>query len=781
METKHLSIPLLLPTEGDCESCVARLKDALLKTKGISSAEIDINGARLILTFDPSVLSLENLEKTAHAAGIEVAQQFSHQTLRLAGLDCPDCAMTLESGVSRLSGVIWVAVSVPASRMLVEYDKAVVLPRKIAEQIFSLGYRVVGIGPEASLTFREKWWRNRRVLITGTCGLFVAAGFLTGWLGAPALSSKILYLAASAAGGYPILRGAMGGLRARTLDMNALMSAAVIGAIFIGHEGEAASVVFLFALGNSLEGYTMERTRRALETLMKLAPERARVKRGEGEELLPTDRVQVGEIIIIRPGERIALDGEVVKGVSSLDESPITGESIPVQKGEGDQVWAGSINEYGSLEVRVTRPASESTLARILALIESAEAQKTPSQRTIDRFARYYTPAVILIALGIASIPPLLLGAPFAPWTYRALALLVVSCPCALVIATPVAFVAALSAAAREGVLVKGGVFLEQIASLRAVALDKTGTLTYGKARVTDVVGLNGRHAEEVLSVAGAVESRSEHHLARAVVEAAADNSPKASSVTEFQALPGIGARARVGGKACYVGSPSQLLRGRAGENRELAAEVKRLSEEGKTVIVVIVEEEPVGVIALADVPRPEALGVIEGLRKLAVPHTTMLTGDNAQTARAIAQKLGLANWQAELLPDDKVNAVKGLMAEWGGVAMVGDGINDAPALAASSVGIAMGASGTDVALETADIVLMGDDLSKLPYLVDLGRKTIAVMRQNIAFSVMVKFAFVLMTFPGWLTLWLAVMGDTGVSLLVMLNGMRLLTRRVRL
>lgn len=777
METRHLSIPLLLPNEGDCESCVARLKDALLETKGVNLAEIDLDSSRLILTFDPAILPLESLERKAREAGLEVAQQFSHETLRLAGLDCADCAMTLESSMSRLPGVVWVAVSVPASRMLVEYDSAAVVSEQLSEQVSAMGYRVVSAAEEAAAPLVQRLLRSRRLLTAGLCGLFIVTAFLLNGLAGPALAvvAKWLYLAAAAVGGWPVFRGAVASLRSRALDMNALMSIAVIGAAAIGYEGEAASVVFLFAVGSVLEGYTMERTRRALETLMRLAPDQARVKRGEGEETLPVEQVEVGNVIIIRPGERIPLDGRVVRGVSSLDESPITGESLPVQKGEGEQVWAGSINEYGSLEVVVARRAKDSTIARILSLIESAEAQKTPVQRTIDRFARYYTPAVILIAIAIALVPPLALGQPFSIWVYRALALLVVSCPCALVIATPVALVAAISAAAREGVLVKGGVYLEEVARLRAVALDKTGTLTQGKARVTDVIGLNGNQRRDVLAVAAALEKPSEHHLAQAILAAAADEQITPAAVLDFQALPGMGARARLEGRTCFVGSPRL-----APTSPEAAETVARLTEQGKTAVIVKVEERVIGVIALADVPRAEAARVIARLQEMGIIHLTMLTGDNAQTAQALAEGVKLAHWRAELLPGQKVAEVKRLIEEWGKVAMVGDGINDAPALAAASVGIAMGTAGTDVALETADVVLMGDDLSRLPYLIGLSRKTIGVIRQNIAFAILVKFAFILLAVPGFLTLWLAVIGDTGVSLLVMINGMRLLARRTR-
>lgn len=782
VETRHLSIPLLLPSEGDCESCISRLKDSLLQTKGVLSADVDSMASRLVLRFDPTILTLDSLERRAKEAGIEVTQQFSHETFRLAGLDCPDCARTLEGGIARLPGVVWVAVSVPASRMLVEYSASELQPRQISQQVAALGYEVVGAQEERSL--RKRLLANRRLVVTIVCSACALAGWVFSLLDQTlATWSLAFYLAAVAIGGYPIARGALGSIRARMIDMNVLMTTSVIGAAIIGHTAESAAVVVLYAVGNTLEGFTMDRTRRALEVLMKLAPDTARVKNGEGEEVVPTTLVQVGQIVVIRPGERIPLDGEIMKGASSLDESTITGESMPVQKAEGDSVWAGSINQFGSLDVRVTRPASESTLARILALIESAETQKTPSQRLIDRFARYYTPAVIVVAIGIAVVPHFFIGWPTEwptgwrqdPWIYNALALLLVSCPCALVIASPVAVVAALSAAAREGVLVKGGLYLEQVARIRAIAFDKTGTLTAGKAVVTDVIGLDGASSDDVLAVAAAVESRSEHHIAEAILSAAYDKGVQPAPTVGFQALPGIGAQAHIDGIFYQVGSP-RLLPGSVDISNHLDA----LASQGKTVVIVLKEATPFGLIALADQPRQEALEVVSRLRDLGISHLAMLTGDNAATARAVATAVGIDDWRAELLPHEKVDVVKSLGTRWGTVSMVGDGINDAPALAASDLGVAMGVAGTDVALETADAVLMGDDLSKLPYFINLGRRTVAVMRQNIFLSVLVKAGFIALVFPNWLTMWLAIVGDTGVSLLVMVNGMRLLARRRR-
>lgn len=773
MEIRRLSIPLLLPNSGECENCAERLKHALLQTPGVSAAEIDLDQALLTLSYDPDLLSLEILEEKARRAGLTVGRQYRHETLRLVELDCPDCARTIEKGLTRQPGIIWASASVPAQRLLVEYDSKLIIPRQIAEAVAALGFPVSGGKEPAEADFRQKLRQRRRLLLTASCGLLIAAAGLGHYIGGAPFDfwKRLLFLLAAALGLLPILINATKSLRARSLDMNVLMTVAVLGAVFIRHESEAAAVVFLFTLGNALESYTLGKTRRALETLAKMTPERACVRRGEEEIILPTEAVAVGEIIIIRPGERIPLDGIIASGASFLDESAITGESRPVPKKEGEAVWAGSINQYGALEIQITRPASDSTLTRILALVETAEAKKTPSQRVIDRFAVYYTPAVILIALGLATLPSLLFGKPFAPWLYRSLTLLVVACPCALVIATPVVIVAALSAAAREGVLVKGGIYLEELARISALAFDKTGTLTYGKLRVTEIIGLDSHTQEEVLAVAAGVEIRSEHHLARAVLQAAAERGLTPLKMDRFEALPGAGACARASEQKYCVGNLTRLqITG--------LPEASPLLEAGKTVVAVLSDEQPIGLIGFSDVLRPEASEVIARLKALGLNRLVLLTGDNRLTSETVASQIGLTEWRAELRPEDKVAAIIELRKKWKIIAMLGDGINDAPALAAATVGIAMGAAGTDIARETSNVILLGDDLHRLPYIIALGKKMLAVMKQNIAFSLAVKLALAALAFPGWLTLWLAVVGDTGVSLLVTLNGMRLLSRK---
>jgi Zn2+/Cd2+-exporting ATPase len=551
------------------------------------------------------------------------------------------------------------------------------------------------------------------------------------------------------------------------------MTGAVTGAALIGQWEEGATVAFLYAVSNWLEGYTMERARRSLRGLMDLAPKEARVRRDGSESELSVEQVEVGDLLLIRPGEKIAMDGSVRAGTSAVNQAPITGESVPVDKGPGDPVYAGTLNGYGALEVEVTRRVEDTTLARIIHLVEEAQAQRAPSQQFVDRFARVYTPAVFALALGLMVIPSLFFGQPWEPWIYRGLALLIVSCPCALVVSTPVTIVSAIANAARHGILIKGGAYLEEVGRLQAIALDKTGTLTKGEPEVTDILPLDGASSDALLALAAAVEAASEHPLARAVVRAAERKALRLPPATGFTALPGKGGQATVDGERIFVGSPRLFaeVAGGAGNPERLAA----LEAEGKTVMLVGTAAGPRGILALADQLRPESRAAISALRAAGIRHVALLTGDNWATAEAIARALGVDTVRAEVLPDQKLEAVRALRAEFGSLAMVGDGVNDAPALAAASVGVAMGVGGSDVALETADVALMTNDLSKLPFLMRLGRRSVRIIHQNIAFSLIIKAVAIAAVFPGWLTLWLAVLGDMGATVLVTMNGMRLL------
>jgi len=593
-----------------------------------------------------------------------------------------------------------------------------------------------------------------------------------------------LFAIAVLVGGWSNFKRAVFSIVRLDFNMSVLMSVAVIGAVLIRAWDEAAVVAFLYSASDVLTAWSVGRARRSIRDLLDAAPPTARVVRQAGEVEVGVEDVDVGETMLLKPGEKVALDGEILQGTAAIDESSITGESVPAERGPGDTVFAGTIDTDGSLRVRVTRRVEDTTLARIIDLVEEAQGSRAPSQAFVDRFAAIYTPAVLALAAGIVLLPPLVGGQPWAPWIYRGLALLVVSCPCALVVSTPVAIVSAIGNAARNGVLVKGGVYLELMGSIKAVAFDKTGTLTRGRPELTDAlvspgaVGPDGRPltVDELLCLAASLEASSEHPLARAVLRGAEGRGCGAHAVTSFRALAGLGARGEVDGIDVRIGN-LRLFEGTS-VAQAAAPLVAPLHAEGKTAMLLATDSSLLGVLAVADEVRPDARAAVSGLRAAGISHLAMLTGDNRAAAEAIAGRTGVDETRAELLPEDKVAAVKELLAEHGAVAMVGDGVNDAPALATATVGIAMGGAGTDTALETADIALMSDDLGKLPFTVRLSRATLSMIRQNIAFSLAVKLVAVALVFPGWLTLWLAILSDMGATLIVTLNAMRLL--RVR-
>ncbi len=676
--------------------------------------------------------------------------------------------------MAALPGVTRAAVNFAAATLTVEgrFDARAVIREAAAHD--GVVARPEGAPPET----RPSWTRRLNAIRTILSGLGLLAGWIAEWTGAPSHVTVPLFAAAMVVGGYTTIRRGFQALPRLQFDMNVMMTGAVMGAAAIGQWEEGAAVAFLYSVSNYLEASTMDRARRSLRALMDLAPREARIRRNGSELVVPVEQVQVGDVLLVRPGEKIAVDGVVRSGASAVDQSPITGESIPADKNAGDAVYAGTLNGFGALEVEVLRRVEDTTLARIIHLVEEAQAQRAPSQQFVDRFARYYTPAVLALAVGLAVLPPLLSSYPWGPWIYRGLALLVVSCPCALVVSTPVSIVSAIAAAARQGVLIKGGAYVEELGRLRAVALDKTGTVTQGRPAVTDVLPTDEATADPLLALAAAVEARSEHPLARAIVAAARRRGLAIPEARDLTALPGKGARASVDGEAFYVGSPrlfAELGQAPTGAAFRTAAE---LATQGKTAMLVGTAREILGVIALADAVRAQSRAAVAGMREAGIAHIVLLTGDNAATACAMATAIGTDEVRADLLPEQKVAAVRELRNRYGSVAMVGDGVNDAPALAAASVGVAMGVAGSDVALETADVALMADDLAKLPFLMRLGRTTLHVIRQNIAFSLAIKAVAIAAVFPGWLTLWLAVLGDMGASVLVTANGMRLLALR---
>lgn len=609
---------------------------------------------------------------------------------------------------------------------------------------------------------------------TGLSAAALVAGYAAEHIGASGHLFIPLFVTAMLLGGWGNFRKAFYSLRSLDFNMSVLMSVAVLGAMAIGQWEEGAVVAFLYAVSEMLKSWSMERARRSIRDLMEIAPKAARLRRNGQEAEVPVEEIRIGDIMIIRPGEKIAMDGLIIRGESAVNQAAITGESVPAEKRPGDEVYAGTLNTHGSLEVQVTKRVADTAIAKIIHMVEEAQTQRAPSQAFVDRFARGYTPAVLALAAAIVLIPPLVLGYAWGPWIYRGLSLLVVACPCALVVSTPVAIVSAIGNAARNGVLIKGGIYLEEAGSLAAVAFDKTGTLTKGEPAVTDIIPLGALSEDELLQRAASLEARSEHPLAVAVVKAAEAHGLKAEAADGFSALMGRGAQGRVDGQTISIGN-LRLFEERGISTAPLLDRVRRLQEEGKTAMVMGSEQGFLGIIAVADEVRTVSRKALADLKRAGIRKTVMLTGDNEATARAIAARVGIDEYRADLLPQDKVSALQGLLKEHGKVAMVGDGINDAPALALATVGIAMGGAGTDTALETADIALMADDLSRLPFTIRLSRAALQIIRQNITFALAVKAAAVLAVFPGWLTLWLAILADMGATVLVTLNSIRLL------
>ena len=707
------------------------------------------------------------------------------ETLRVSGMDCADCARHIEEAVGALPGVRAARVNFALATLHIETAGPADLPA-IQRQVRALGYGLEQVSSRKNVakTLPPRAWlaAHLRGVLTIASGLLLAAGLLGGWWGLSGGAQQALYVLAIIAGGVHVARAGLAALRAtRGLDMNALMTIAAVGALAIGEGAEGATAMFLFAVGNALEGYTMERARNAVRSLLQLAPDEAlRLVRKDGEthqERVPVTELAVGDHILIRPGERVPMDGEVISGESAVNQSAITGESLPVDVSAGSRIYAGSINGSGALEVRVTRLAQDTTIARIIRLVTEAQEQRAPSQRFVDAFARRYTPAVITLAAAIAVIPPLFFGAPFLTWLYRALVLLVIACPCALVISTPVSIVSALAAAARHGVLIKGGAYLEAAGNLKAIAFDKTGTLTQGRPTVTDITPFKGLATDELLVLAASVENASEHPLARAIVHEARHQNLPLQQVSGFVARAGRGAQAQVNGRLYRIGN-REFFDGDLKLGTEEMARLHALEAEGKTVMLVADDSTILGLVAVSDRIRPEVAETVDALHRAGIRRTVLLTGDNPRTAAAIARQAGMDEARAQLLPEQKVNAMAELLEEHNAVGMVGDGINDAPALARATVGIAMGGAGTAQALETADIVLMSDDLSKLPFAVRLSQAARAIIRQNITLSLGIKALFLALALPGWTTLWMAVFADMGASLLVTLNGVRLLRFR---
>ncbi len=718
------------------------------------------------------------------------------RSLRLGveGMDCASCATKIENALQRMPGVGDVTVSVHRGTVTVSHDGKAE-NEKIQNQISDLGYRITrveelaakGAGHETddgtlpasydqlhshvdgAGSSNQAWWRTRKGMLTIACGLALASAFLLGKL-FPA-TERWAFLFAMMVGLVPIAKRALSAARAGTpFSIEMLMSVAAVGAVIIGATEEAATVVFLFLIGELLEGVAASRARASIQDLTKLVPKTARLEENGLVREMQADSLSVGAIIQIRPGDRIPADGVILSGESGIDEAPVTGESTPVRKGPEGIVFAGTVNGDGLLRVRVTAAASDNTIARVVRLVEEAQESKAPTERFIDRFSRYYTPGVVVVAALIAVVPPLLFGGVWSNWIYKGLAILLIGCPCALVISTPAAIAASLSAGARRGLLMKGGAVLEQIGKITVACFDKTGTLTAGKPQVTDIIGY-GRTETDVLRFAAALELGSSHPLATAILAKATERELSLPPTSDANAMGGVGVRAMAEGVEVFVGSPKAADE-RAPMTPAQREQISALNHEGKTVSIVLVGHEVAGAIAMRDEVRPDARAGLKALTEMGIK-TVMLTGDNRRTANAIGERLGI-EVQAELLPEDKQRIVAQFQKAGWSVAKIGDGINDAPALAAADVGIAMG-GGTDVALETADAAVLHGRVADVAAMVDLSKRTMINIKQNIAVALGLKVVFLVTTVVGLTGLWPAILADTGATVLVTINALRLL------
>ncbi len=774
-KTIELEIPILLPgIEDEKDECLARLEDSLRNQKGIQRSHLEREKipVDLCLHYDPNILSLNDVKRIARRAGADIVNRYHHDILNIEGMDCSDCALVIEHSVGRLEGVLAVSVNYAAEKMSLEYDARKTDRRAIEKRVRSLGYQVPVDGV-------QNWSRKNRELIFS---LLTGLLLLVGWLGQtifrlPA-AALVCYAAAYLLGGWDVSRHAWHSLRERRFDTDLLMIAAALGAATLGDFVDGALLLFLFSLGHALEARALDRARRAIRALGELTPKTALVRRDGLEIETPVERVLLGDVAIVRPGVRVPVDGVVLSGQSGVDQSPVTGESLPVDKVPGDKVFAGSVNGEGALEVQVTRLARDSTLARVMKMVEEAQTQKSPTQQLAERFEAWFVPAVLIADVLLILVPPAF-GEPFRVSFLRAMTVLVAASPCALALGAPATILAGVAQAARNGVLVKGGAHLENLGRLKAIAFDKTGTVTYGRPEVTKVIPLDGdpvgADLAQILGLAAAVESRSAHPLAQAVVRAARLQGISLPEVEQVESLTGRGLRANFNGQTVRIGSPALMDESGVNISEPQRRRLEQLQAGGKTVMLLALDDRLAGALALADILRPDAPATMAALKKIGVSQTVMLTGDNPQVAAAIARQAGLSDFRAGLMPEDKVAAICELVDSHGVVAMVGDGVNDAPALANATVGIAMGGAGTDVALETADVALMGDDLSRLPFAVGLGRASRAVIVQNLAIALGVIGLLVIASLTGIVGIGLAVVFHEGSTIVVVLNALRLL------
>ena len=782
----HVNVPVLLPGVADeRDSCIGRLQAEMKRHKGIETAHVESpNGATVLcLHYDTEQLTIADVRKIAEKAGATVSKRYRHELLWLQGMDCADCGRSVEHILQRVPGVLDVNVNYAAERIRLEYDAETVPRERLVKRIEQLGYTVERLDEAQT---HDHAHGPEGLTLPLLCGALLAVAWLgSTFFGLPVALAVGLYAGAYVAGGYDAARHGLAAAFRLRLDIDVLMVVAALGAAVLGEWAEGALLLFLFSFGHALEHAALDKARNAIQGLGQLTPKTARIRRDGREIEIGVAGLLRGDVAIVRPGERIPVEGVIRSGESAVDQSPITGESIPVDKRPEDTVFAGSVNGEGVLEVEVTKLAKDTTLARVVKLVQEAQVQKSPTQRFTDRFSRIFVPTVLAAVALVVLVPPLVgafagttpLAALALPWQesfLRGMTILVAASPCALAISTPSAILSGIGQAARHGVLIKGGVHLENLGEVRTIAFDQTGTLTLGRPTVTDVVPSTGVDARRLLQVAASVESRSKHPLAQAIVAKARADDVTLLSVGNVESSTGRGILGLVEGRIVRVGSPKLF----PDLPRATAERMRALEQAGRTVIAVQEETTFLGVIALADTPRPEARGVLDRLRRLGVRDLVLITGDNERVARAVARDIGLTEVKADRLPDQKADAIREILRDKGKVAMVGDGVNDAPALAHATVGIAMGAGGTDVALETADVALMGDDLKRLPYAIALSRESRRIIKQNLVISLGVIALLVPAALFGWAGIGVAIVFHEGSTLLVVANALRLLRFR---
>ncbi|WP_445677984.1 heavy metal translocating P-type ATPase [Psychrobacillus sp. FSL K6-1415] len=796
--TKTLEEKSVYRVEGfSCANCAGKFERNVKELPGVQDAKVNFGASKISVYGEVTV---EELEKAGAFENLKVAsekpkrqQQLStipmptngDTVYRVEGFSCANCAGKFERNVKEIPGVQDAKVNFGASKISVTGEASI-------EELEKAGafenLKVSVNTPSYASTTSEKgkaptekkvpFYKRHSTLLYAV--LFIVFGYLSQFVnGEDNLITSLLFVASIVIGGFSLFKVGFQNLTRFDFDMKTLMTVAVIGAAIIGEWAEASVVVILFAISEALERYSMDKARQSIRSLMDIAPKEALVRRNGQEIMIHVEDIAIGDIMIVKPGQKIAMDGMVVSGYSAVNQAAITGESVPVAKTIDDEVFAGTLNEEGLLEVKITKLVEDTTISKIIHLVEEAQGERAPAQAFVDKFAKYYTPIIMVIAALVAVVPPLFFDGGWETWVYQGLSVLVVGCPCALVISTPISIVSAIGNAAKKGVLIKGGIYLEEMGALKAIAFDKTGTLTKGVPVVTDFNVLNNKTDEkELLSIVTALEYRSQHPLASAIMKKAEEVNITYSNVVveDFSSITGKGITGKVNGTSYYIGSPKlfkELTISKFDKNLEETVTI--LQNQGKTAMVIGTEKEILGIIAVADEVRESSKEVIQKLHQLGIKKTIMLTGDNKGTANAIGSHVGVSEIQAELMPQDKLDYIKQLRSEYGNVAMIGDGVNDAPALAASTVGIAMGGAGTDTALETADVALMGDDLRKLPFTVKLSRKTLNIIKANIFFAIAIKVIALLLVIPGWLTLWIAILSDMGATILVALNSLRLM------